>query len=72
MEYETTKVEAVNPRLDTISTKMLVKAAKRLPTWRLLLICIVQQKIPLLVAGNVLLVLNWAFPAWPELIKSIF
>lgn len=70
MQYEETKVEKVNPRAGAISNKVLVNAAKRLSTTRLLWILIVRHKVAILATGNIILVLNWAIPAWPEIIKS--
>lgn len=70
MQYEETKVAPVNSRLPQIQNKVLVNAAKRLSTKRLLWILIVRHKVAILALGNILLVLNWAIPAWPEIVKS--
>lgn len=31
-----------------------------------------KHKVGLLMLGNIILVLNWAFPMWTEFVKSIF
>lgn len=69
MQYEQTEVKA--PSKD-IGQNVLVNAAKRLSTMRLLWIIIVRHKVAILATGNVLLVLNWAIPMWPNMVISLF
>lgn len=68
MTYEQTPVKN---NVKEASAKALVKAAKMLPTYRLLWIIIVRHKVALLATSNVFLVINWAIPQWPEFVKSI-
>jgi hypothetical protein len=73
MQYEDIEAKPVNgKRALDISNKVLVNAAKKLPTYRLLWIIIVRHKVAILAIGNIILVLNWAVPAWPEIVKSLF
>lgn len=68
MTYEQTPVKN---NVKEASGKALVKAAKMLPTHRLLWIIIVRHKVAILATGNIVLVLNWALPQWPDFVKSI-
>jgi hypothetical protein len=73
MQYEDIEAKPANgKRALDISNKVLVNAAKKLPTYRLLWIIIVRHKVAILAIGNIILVLNWAVPAWPEIVKSLF
>lgn len=64
-EYIKTGTKNINGKQFAIQT------AQSLTKGRLLWITIKAFKTELLVAGNVLLVLNWAFPEWTQLLKSI-
>jgi hypothetical protein len=68
MQYEETKVKN---NIKEASGKTLVKAAKMLPTYRLLWIIMVRHKVALLATSNAIMVINWAIPQWPEFVKSI-
>lgn len=52
--------------------RVAVKAAEQLSTLGLLWIVVKRHKVGLLAIGNVVLVLNWVFPEWIELVKSLF
>lgn len=48
-----------------------IKVAEQLGTASLIWVLVKRHKVGLLAIGNVLLVLNWIFPEWPELVKSL-
>lgn len=49
-----------------------IKMAERLTTPRLLWILVKRHKVGLLAVGNIVLVLNYVFPAWPTFVQSLF
>lgn len=49
-----------------------LKYAKQVNSFSLVWILLSRHKVGLLAIGNIILVLNWAFPAWPELVRAIF
>lgn len=49
-----------------------LQAANQLGTPSLLWLLVKRHKVAILAIGNVILVLNWAIPAWPQIIRSIF
>ena len=51
--------------------RVAIKSAEQLSTARLLWIIVVRHKIFLLAIGNVILVLNYIFPAWFDLVLSL-
>lgn len=69
MKYEKTKIKN-----DPVAADKAIKlqAAKKLSTPRLILIVLDRHKVPLLVVGNVILVLNWVFPLWFQVVLSMF
>lgn len=54
------------------SKRVAIKLAEELSTSRLLWIVTKRHKTGLLAIGNIVLVLNWAFPEWTQLVKSLF
>lgn len=44
---------------------------ERTSTAYILWYLIKRHKMALLVTGNIILVLNWAVPAWPDILKSL-
>lgn len=54
-----------------VARKQVLKIADQLGTPSLVWLLVKRHKVAFLAAGNVVLVLNWAFPAWTELVKSI-
>lgn len=53
-----------------VARKQALKIADQLGTASLAWLLVKRHKIAFLTAGNVVLVLNWVFPAWTELVKS--
>ena len=51
--------------------RLTIKAAEELHTSRLLWIVVKRHKVGLLMVGNIVLVLNWAFPEWPQLFLGL-
>jgi hypothetical protein len=66
MTYEVTGNKKINTK--TAATTM----AQTLSTTSLIWLLVKRHKVQLLAVGNIVLVLNWAFPAWPQLIATIF
>lgn len=65
MSYEVTKPKVNNKAV-------LYKAAEQLSTPAIVWLLAKRHKVGLLAVGNVVLVLNWIFPEWPTLVKSLF
>lgn len=66
MDYELTGSKKAKGK------NVAISMAEQVATHRLLWIVLKRHRVGLLAAGNVVLVLNWAIPAWPEIIKSLF
>lgn len=49
-----------------------IKIADQLNTSSLVWLLVKRHKVAILAVGNIVLVLNWVFPAWPELVRSLF
>ncbi len=49
-----------------------IKAAEMLSTSRLIWLLVKRHKVAILAAGNIILVLNWAIPEWPNMVRSLF
>lgn len=49
-----------------------IKMAESLTTSRLVWLLVKRHKVGLLAIGNIVLVLNWAFPAWTSFVASLF
>lgn len=60
----TKKVKDVN--------SVAIKMAEQLSTPRLLWVLVKRHKVGLLAIGNVVLALNYIFPAWPTFVRSLF
>lgn len=54
-----------------VAKKAAVKVAGQLNTGSLIWLLVKRHKVGLLALGNVVLVLNWVFPEWTELLKSV-
>lgn len=67
MSYELTNGTKIS---DTKA--VLIKSAQELSSLRLVWILLTRHKVGLLTVGNIILVLNWAIPAWPQIVKSLF
>lgn len=67
MQYEV----AGNKKI-TDGKGMAINMAETVGTMRLFWIILKRHKVAILAVGNVILVLNWAVPAWPEIVKSLF
>lgn len=52
--------------------KVALKVADQLNTGSLVWLLVKRHKVAILAIGNIVLVLNWAVPAWPEIVKSLF
>jgi len=67
MKFEVEKRR--NKKVDgkTVALKM----ASQLSTSSLLWLVVKRHKVGLLAIGNVVLVLNWAFPEWPQLVLGL-
>ena len=66
MDYEVAGSKKLN------KSSVVIKAAESVSTSRLVWILVKRHKVALLAIGNVILVLNWALPEWPEFVKSLF
>ena len=66
MEYEVAGTKKASAK------GVAVKAAETLSTPHLLWLVVKRHKVALLAIGNVVLVLNWLVPAWPEMLRSLF
>jgi len=66
MKYEEVKPKRVDGKA------VALKYASELHTSSLIWLLIKRHKVGILAAGNVILVLNWAFPQWIELVRSLF
>jgi hypothetical protein len=70
MQYEETKIQnKVSPK---VSSKLLIKAAERLSTLQLIWLLVKRHKVALLATANIMFVINWALPEWPQMIVSLF
>lgn len=66
MSYEETGTKKV-----TDIKAVMIADAKKLSTPSLLWILVTRHKVAILAVGNIVLVLNWAFPQWPSFISSL-
>lgn len=48
-----------------------LKIAGQVGTPSLLWLLVKRHKVAILAAGNIVLVLNWAFPEWPQLVLGL-
>ena len=48
-----------------------LKLAEQVGTGRLIWIIIKRHKVSLLMIGNIILVLNYAIPEWPNIVRSL-
>jgi hypothetical protein len=63
MTYEETPVK--------ICKKLNNRELERMSSFAIVWFLVKRHKLGLMAAGNIILVLNWAFPAWTELVKSL-
>lgn len=47
------------------------KIAERVGTFRLAWILVYRHRVGLLLIGNIVLLLNWVFPPWPDLLLGL-
>lgn len=66
MAYELTGVKK------TKSKNVGVSMAESVGSLRLLWILVNRHKVGILLVGNIVLVLNWAIPEWPTIVRSLF
>lgn len=66
MTYEHIGARKIN------SKRAATKAAEMLSTSAILWLLVKRHKVAILATGNVILVLNWAIPAWPNIVRSLF
>lgn len=50
---------------------MALKIAGQVGTPSLVWLLVKRHRIGILAVGNIVLVLNWAFPAWPQLVLGL-
>lgn len=65
MKYVETGKKTINPKHG------MIRIAEDLSTGRLLWILVKRHKVALLATGNVILVLNWMVPQWPQIVRSL-
>ena len=70
MHYEAAGKKEIS-NASEVNRKIYRKAVERHSTAYTLWILVLKHKVPLLVLGNVILVLNWAFPEWFQLVLSL-
>jgi hypothetical protein len=58
--------------LTSILRKAYKKEVDRRSSIYTLWLLAVKHKVGLLMVGNIILVLNWAMPEWPQVIMSLF
>lgn len=51
--------------------RVALKVADQIGTLSLLWLLVKRHKVAILAAGNIVLVLNWAFPEWPQLVLGL-
>lgn len=66
------KYELAGNTSTTNGKAITLKVAAQASTASLLWILLKRHKIVLLAIGNIVLVLNWAFPAWTSFVGSLF
>lgn len=47
------------------------KIAERVGTARLVWLLVYRHRVGLLLIGNIVLVLNWVFPPWPQIVLGL-
>lgn len=55
----------------TVAKKAYKQAVNNRSTFYTLWLLAVKHKTGLLVMGNIILVLNWAFPEWPQMVLGL-
>lgn len=68
---QTTKQNTINTINNTVTTSVLVKAAKRLPTYKLIYILVDRHKLFITGTCTVILILNYIFPPWFDIFKTL-
>jgi len=69
MQYETTGKQDIDAR--ALNSKAYRSAVTRHSTIYTLWLLANKHKIVLLAVGNVILVANWVFPEWPQLVLGL-
>lgn len=67
MHYEATGTKRVKDNKGA-----MLKIADQLGTHSLIWLLVKRHKVAILATGNVVLVLNWAIPEWPTILRSLF
>lgn len=67
LKYEATKISSKPNGKATA-----LKIAGQVGTPSLLWLLTKRHKVALLAIGNIVLVLNWAFPEWPQMVLGLF
>lgn len=68
MAYEATGTKTVSKNT---GKKTALKIANQVGTPSLLWLIVKRHKVGLLMIGNIVLVLNFVFPAWPDLLLGL-
>jgi hypothetical protein len=67
MQYELTGTKKVKD-----SHSVAIKTAETLGTGTLVWMLVKRHRVGLLATTNILFVLAWVFPEWPNIVKSLF
>lgn len=69
MNYESTKVSKKPSQ--TAVKKAVAKELDQFNTSRILWYLVKRHKLAISVTLNVILIVNWALPAWPSIVRSL-
>lgn len=70
MQYEASGKTEVSNASDVMRKAYKREVAKRSTIYTLWLLA-VKHKVALLAIGNIILVLNWALPEWPQMVLGL-
>lgn len=65
------KYEIAGTKRVTNGKRAAEKMAEQLGSGTLIWLLVKRHKVGLLAIGNIVLVLNWAFPLWPQLLLGL-
>lgn len=68
MAYETAGNKTVSKNT---GKKVALKVANQLSTSSLVWLLVRRHKVGLLMVGNIILVMNWALPEWPQMMLGL-
>lgn len=71
MKYEASGKKTISDPA-AVDRKMYRKAIEKRSTVYTIYVVVMKHKMVFLVAGNVVLILNWVFPPWFQLVLSVF